>query len=209
MTNIHGSQQGFTLIEVLVALTLMALVSLISWRGLDAVQRTGERLDERAEETLSMVRVLGQIERDILLHAGPDIVPQHDLRAEGTSTAARMPPGIVWDPGWGLSLVRSAGEGQWQELHWYLKDGRLFRSAGAPSHQLPLPRAETGMPVLEQVGAMTVRVWQAEQGWIDPSQNRPGKAAAADGSGLVGLEIALYRQGLANGQPYRKVVVLP
>jgi hypothetical protein len=56
---------------------------------------------------------------------------------------------------------------------------------------------------------MTVRVWQAEQGWIDPSQNRPGKAAAADGSGLVGLEIALYRQGLANGQPYRKVVVLP
>jgi len=209
--NVHGTQHGFTLIEVLVALTLMALVSLISWRGLEAVQRTGERLDERAEETLSLVRVLGQIERDILLHAGPDILPPQEVRAELTSgAAAKMPPGITWDPGTGLNLVRAAGDGRYQELRWYLEEGRLFRAAGTPSHRLPLPRATTGVPVLDHVRALTVRVWQTEQGWIDPSQNRPRVAAArSDGAGLVGLEVALYRQGVGTDQPYRKVVVLP
>ncbi|NGM88468.1 prepilin-type N-terminal cleavage/methylation domain-containing protein [Parapusillimonas sp. SGNA-6] len=209
MMTAHGNQQGFTLIEVLVALTLMALVSLISWRGLDAVQRTGEGLDERAEETLSLVRVLGQLERDILLHAGPDILPIQDARPARATAAARMPAGITWDPAAGLSLVRAAGEGRWQALHWYLKDGRLFRSTGAPSHRLPLPPADAGIAVLEHVRALTVKVWQPGQGWTDPSHSAPRTAAGFDPSGMAGLEIALYRQGVASDQPYRKVVVLP
>lgn len=210
MKNTRHAQQGFTLIEVLVALTLMALVSLISWRGLETVQRTGERLDERAEETLSLVRVLSQIERDILLHAGTDIVPGPTTRGgAAASTSARMPSGIAWNGTAGLSLVRAAGDGQWQTLRWYLKEGRLYRAAGAPSHRLPLPPAETSVAVLEHVRALTVRVWQPEQGWVDPSQDRRSNSGSAGGTSLAGLEIALYRHGTANDQPYRKVVLLP
>jgi prepilin-type N-terminal cleavage/methylation domain-containing protein len=33
----NNRQEGFTLIEVMVAIMLMAIVSLIAWRGLDSV----------------------------------------------------------------------------------------------------------------------------------------------------------------------------
>lgn len=207
----RDTQQGFTLIEVLVALTLMALVSLISWRGLEAVQHTGERLDERAEETLSLLRVLGQIERDILLHAGPDIMPGPAATMTAKAPAnGQMPPGIVWNATTGLGLVRDAGGGRWQQLRWYLEGGNLFRATGAPSHLLPLPVPENGVIVLEQVRALTIKVWHPSQGWVGPSQSIAANSRIrSDVAGPVGIEIALYREGPASHKPYRKVVLLP
>lgn len=211
MTHVRSTQQGFTLIEVLVALTLMALVSLIAWRGLDAVQHTGERLDEHAEQTLSLLRVLGQIERDIMLHAGPDILtgPVATITENDQATTG-MPSGMVWHAATGLGLVREAGNGNWQQLRWHLHDGRLYRTTGAPSHRLPLPPAEQSVVVLEQVRALTIKVWHPAQGWISPTHNgvanpriRPGMA------GPTGIEVALYRQGPDSDTPYRKVVLLP
>lgn len=207
----HNSQQGFTLIEVLVALTLMALVSLISWRGLETVHDAGEHLDGRAEETLSLLRVLGQIERDILLHAGPDILPGPVVGVtDNVQANVGMPPGIVWDANAGLGLVREAGNGNWQQLRWHLEDGRLLRATGAPSHRLPLPLAENSVIVLEQVRALTVRVWHPGQGWVNPTQSLAANPRLRSGVvGPIGLEIALYRQGPAVDKPYRKVVLLP
>ncbi|MBV6274015.1 prepilin-type N-terminal cleavage/methylation domain-containing protein [Alcaligenaceae bacterium CGII-47] len=188
------SQQGFTLIEVLVALVLLSLLSVMSWRGLDAVDRAGSKLDARAEQVLALSRTLGQLERDILLRAGPDIVPS----------------GILWSEHDGLSLVRSAGAGQWQQLRWYLQGDVLFRAAGTPSYRLPLPKADAGaVAVLHGVHAWAVRVWRPGQGWVNP-------AVAADTSGAgatpepiaTGLEISIYRNDPARGSPYLKVVVL-
>ncbi len=208
----QDTQRGFTLIEVLVALVLMALVSLMSWRGLEAVQHTGERLDDRAEETLALLRVLGQIERDILLHAGEGILP--GVAATGAAGQVQantlMPSGLVWNASTGLGLVRDAGGGRWQQVRWHIQNGRLYRTVGAPSHLLPLPAAENGVVVLERVRALTVKVWLANQGWVEPSRKigiNPRKRD--DALDLVGLEIALYREGLAADQPYRKVVLIP
>src|SRR5690606_39313990 len=94
-------RQGFTLIEVLVALTLLALLSLISWRGLDAMQQGGERLDARAQDILSIVNALSQLERDMLLHASADVLPPvPPPPADQTSSAEAHPrlalPGIAW-----------------------------------------------------------------------------------------------------------------
>ncbi|NYT78663.1 prepilin-type N-terminal cleavage/methylation domain-containing protein [Alcaligenaceae bacterium] len=209
-------QRGFTLIEVLVALVLLALVSLISWRGLDAVQNVGERLDARAEDTLSLVRTLAQIERDVLLHAGPDILPGQADTVADTRPGARpgvhpeMPPGISWSPVTGLGLVRAAGNGTWQQLHWYLRDGRLYRAVGTPSYRLPLPKAEASAAVLDGVLAFKVRVWRAGQGWVEPgvvNDAVPVRAVASVPD--MGIEIAIYRQGVGVDKPYRKVVILP
>lgn len=219
MRDIRHTQQGFTLIEVLVALILMALVSLISWRGLEAVENTGKRLDERSEEVLSMMRALGQMERDILLHAGPDILPTAmatgpQADAEAIINAHGMPPGIAWDAETGLHLVRAAGDGRWQQLRWFLDGGQLLREVGAPSYLLPLPPLDTRVVVLDDVDKLSVKLWQPGQGWVDPNlitqENTPrNRNNAAGNSGTTGIELAVYRQGQAGDQPYRKVVLLP
>ncbi len=41
--------KGFTLVEVLVAIGVMALLALMSWRGLDAMLRTQTQLQQRAD----------------------------------------------------------------------------------------------------------------------------------------------------------------
>src|SRR3546814_152153 len=174
------------------------LVSLISRRALETVRYTGERLDDRAEETLSLMRVLGQIERDILLHAREGILPGAATpRTTGPVQAnALIPSGLVWNANTGLGLVRDAGGGRWQQVRWHVQDGRLFRAVGGPSHLLPLPAAENSVTVLERVHALTVKVWVMNQGWVGPSQKvaiNPRKRD--DDPGLIGLEIALYREG--------------
>src|SRR3546814_16682424 len=120
----QDTQQGFTLIEVLVALVLMALVSLISWRALETVRYTGERLDDRAEEPLSLMRVLGQIQRDILLHGREDILtgaatPGYNGQAQAH---ALIPTGTVCPANTVLGLRRHSGRGSDTPSPWRFKD---------------------------------------------------------------------------------------
>ncbi len=61
--------RGFTLLEVMVAILLMSIVSLIAWRGLDSVTRTDARLRENTEQTESLLRAFNQLERDMALRA--------------------------------------------------------------------------------------------------------------------------------------------
>ncbi|KCB31196.1 prepilin-type cleavage/methylation N-terminal domain protein, partial [Bordetella hinzii CA90 BAL1384] len=65
-------QQGFTLIEVLVAISLMALVSVIAWRGLQHVADAHSRIQSQSADTDQVIRALGQLARDLeLAYTGP------------------------------------------------------------------------------------------------------------------------------------------
>jgi general secretion pathway protein J len=106
--------RGFTLVEVLVALVVMAVLASMAWQGIDGMARTRSIADERLEQTLRMNAVLAQWQQDILaLHNVGDAVPT--LRFDGRT----------------LQMVRDAELGV-QIVTWTLRSGVWTRWAGPP-----------------------------------------------------------------------------
>jgi general secretion pathway protein J len=58
-------QRGFTLIEVLVAIGVMALMALMAWRGLDGMLRTQSSLQTRADDVRTLQAGLAQWQTDL------------------------------------------------------------------------------------------------------------------------------------------------
>jgi general secretion pathway protein J len=59
-------QRGFTLIEVLVATAVFAIMSALAWGGLNAVIRTREVLVAEQQDFARTLRAVGMLERDLL-----------------------------------------------------------------------------------------------------------------------------------------------
>jgi general secretion pathway protein J len=59
------ASRGFTLVELLVALFAMALLAVMSWRGLDGMARAQERTEARSNEMLTLQVALAQWAADL------------------------------------------------------------------------------------------------------------------------------------------------
>jgi general secretion pathway protein J len=57
--------RGFTLVELLVALSVMALLALLSWRSIDGLYRTMDLTRQRADDLLRWQAALGQWNADL------------------------------------------------------------------------------------------------------------------------------------------------
>ncbi len=57
--------RGFTLVELLVAIGVMALMAGLSWRGIDGMVRTQAALQQRADQVLRLQAGLGQWNADL------------------------------------------------------------------------------------------------------------------------------------------------
>ena len=57
--------RGFTLVEVLVALVVMAIMSLMAWQGVDGIVRARDANQQRLEQTLRLETVIEQWEQDL------------------------------------------------------------------------------------------------------------------------------------------------
>lgn len=106
--------RGFTLVEVMVALVIMAVIATMSWQGVDAMLRTRESTQTSVERTLRLSNVLGQWEQDLTA-----IYP------------SRLVPGLQFDGG-ALRLVRRADDGV-QVVVWALREGVLQRWTSPPT----------------------------------------------------------------------------
>lgn len=60
----QNQEDGFTLIEALVALMIMAIVGLMAWRGMDAMIRGRENIESRGKQDALYVQLVRQFERD-------------------------------------------------------------------------------------------------------------------------------------------------
>jgi hypothetical protein len=57
-------QLGFALLELIVAMAIMAIVGLLAWRGMDAMIRGREVIERRSNEDLSYIQLVRQFDRD-------------------------------------------------------------------------------------------------------------------------------------------------
>ncbi len=105
-------RRGFTLIEVLVAMALLALLATMSWRGVSSMAQAKQSADARVNETLRMGTVLAQWEQDLhQLHATP------------------LVPALTFD-GKTLRVVRRQSGGL-QVVAWARQEARWTRWASA------------------------------------------------------------------------------
>ncbi|WP_242209196.1 MULTISPECIES: type II secretion system protein GspJ [unclassified Pseudomonas] len=198
----NNRQEGFTLIEVMVAIMLMAIVSLIAWRGLDSVTRADTHLQASTEHTEALLRTLHQLERDIALRASIELrEPQlNDNDDERSEQPAAISVRSADDQSFRLDVIRSAANSQngLQRVRWWLKDQTLYRAAATPRDRYPLPAPKQAVAVLDSISDLQVRVWEPEMGWRQLSGNRKENPQ--------GLEIRLTRQTIQGEEHYRQVL---
>jgi general secretion pathway protein J len=193
----NKSEQGFTLIEVMVAIMLMALVSVIAWRGLDSVTRADQHLQASTEQTEGLLRALNQMQRDISLRASVELAVPGTAKDEGLAAVTVRSSD---SKGFRLEVIRSApatGDGL-QRVRWWLKGDSLYRAAAPARDRFPLPAAKDGVVVLAGVSDLQVRVWDKDKGWRQLSGNKREEP--------LGLEISLVRQTPQGVERYRQVV---
>ena len=193
----NKSQQGFTLIEVMVAIMLMALVSVIAWRGLDSVTRADQHLQASTEQTEGLLRALNQMQRDISLRASVELAEPGAAKDAGLAAVTVRSSD---SKGFRLEVIRSApatGDGL-QRVRWWLKGDSLYRAAAPARDRFPLPAAKDGVVVLAGVSDVQVRVWDKDKGWRQLSGNKREEP--------LGLEISLVRQTPQGVEHYRQVV---
>lgn len=199
---------GFTLVEMIVAITILAMVAILGWRGLDGIVRSRVALTDEMEQTRGMQLTFAQLQSDCA-----QIAPVSLMSARPTLLAS---PGR-------LLMVRLVFAEQQptrvQIVDYRLRNGQLRRQESAPTRDLnvldamwqsALDAAADGsansQSVLLQsdIAGMQMQLWGSDgQGW------RPSAAANGgnqDATGSVntsanhwtGLQVALQLRGHDN-----------
>ena len=60
-----ANRKGFTLVELLIALALLALMSLLSWRGLESVLRSRDAATQIQDRNLGITSAINQLAADL------------------------------------------------------------------------------------------------------------------------------------------------
>ncbi len=83
---------GFTLIEVMVALVIMAIMSAMAFRGVDAVMRAKESALSSTDRTLKLNTGMSQFEYDVSQIVDSKVLPQAVMFDGATLRIARRTP---------------------------------------------------------------------------------------------------------------------
>ncbi|MCC4261611.1 prepilin-type N-terminal cleavage/methylation domain-containing protein [Pseudomonas aestusnigri] len=198
------SQAGFTLLEVMIAIMLMAIVSMISWRGLDSVSRAQSHLEESTEHTAQLLRAVNQLKRDLDMRATTELWDPVENQAAPSNKRLALPAAVQVKGGkpgaLQLEIIRNPANqpGSLQRVRWWVASNTLYRATASLSNQYPLPAPRNAVAVLEQVTDFNIRTWQPGKGWRD--------VTSAGQDNPVGLEIRLSRRGVQGVEHYRVVV---
>ena len=183
-------RSGFTLVEMLVAVSLVGLLGVIAWRGLDHVIDQRERISLQDAQIERLVRTIAQIERDIdervadALLVGP---------AETTAALPRSVAIVVDEESRQRITIlrRHPVDGGTVRAQYSLDDDRLIRASVSQAYELP-----DRVALLDGIAGFRTRLL-SQQGWVDVDAIGDSRALA--------IEISIER---VNGERYRKVMPL-
>ena len=156
----RSSQKGFTLIELMVSLVILALLSVAGYRGLDAVVQTRERVTAETHKWQHLSSFFSRLDQDI---------------AQATHRSIRDQAGIV-RPAWSgnpvvtgkddaqLSFTRSADKGPPQRIGYRLEQGRIVLLRWPTPDQAVQVKA-IRYTILEGVSEFTWRYLDASGNW--------------------------------------------
>jgi general secretion pathway protein J len=119
------SQRGLTLVELLVAISVMAFVAVLGWRGLDSITRARASLNQDLEQTRGLQLAFAQMQTDCM-----NVVNSAEIDG-------RAP--LQVDPA-RITLIRrtqpEAQPGALQLVTYRLRDGLLTREESPPTRDL-------------------------------------------------------------------------
>ena len=87
--------RGFTLVEVLVALVIMAILSAMAWQGLDGVLRARDASRDSIDRTTRLATVLTQWEQDLQAVHDTGAVPPLTFDGQTLRLTRRVDDGVV------------------------------------------------------------------------------------------------------------------
>lgn len=179
---------GFTLVELLVAITILAIVAVLGWRGLDGIVRARIALTANLDQTRAMQLTFAQMQSDCSRVVDVQLLKRVPVSAE----QAR------------LRMVRYVhGEDQptrLQVVTYRVREGRLTRRESVATRDLAVldaawqaaandSDADEALVLQSDVTAMNMRIWQG--GWRTP----PGPGEPATATPTTGLEVGLQLRG--------------
>lgn len=153
------NSKGLTLVELLVAISVLGFVAILGWRGLDSIVRARVALTRDLEQTRGMQLAFAQIQSDCAHLAAPSALPNRAPLAIGTGY---------------LSLVRTVfaddQPSRLQVITYRLKDGILSRRESAATRDLRELDAfwlaaqndtdkSQAVVLQSEVTALTMRLW--------------------------------------------------
>ena len=199
--------RGFTLVELLVAIGILAMVAVLGWRGLDGIVRARVALTDQMEMTRGMQLAFAQMQSDCEHAADATMLGRRPflLQADNRLTLVR-------------TVFNENEPARLQVIAYRLVNGQLQRRESKTTRDLveldalwqaSVSDTDPTPPVTLQGGveSMGVLVWQ-NNAW--QKQAQPQVAAAAQGgivpNAVTGLQVVLAARGFP--QPLTKSFLL-
>lgn len=181
------AQRAFTLVELMVALVIVAIVSLLAFQGLSSIIRARDDLSKQQQLLRDQNRLITILEQDLQFLAKPerDLMPVWPIWIGAENGVPKL--GLIRD------VTRPSGVTTYQKIEYVWRDEKLERRATAwPAAGESNPQGFSAV-VLERVQNIQFELYFPLVGWVP--EYDPYKTTSGSGGGILmptGLALRLF-----------------